>query len=325
MKFNGLVMKIPMLSNLLSRSDQRVGWFAICTSSRGVHFAQVKQGGSKPKVQVCTFHSMAEVGPDALEKLRKGARIPNFQFITLLSPGEYQLLLVDAPNVPLGEMKTAIRWRIKDALSYHVDDATVDVLRIPGAVGGVERPLSLYAVAVPNDIIKKRIALFEKARIDLKVIDIPEMAQRNMAALFEQPGQALALLAFTDHGALLTFTCDGELYLSRHIEVTLDQLQNPDASQRQQNMERLLLEVGRSMDYFSRQYSYVPLQRLLVFAPDDARLIPELTPNLDVPVEPVDLAQVLDTSAVPKLGNSEFARHAFYALGAALRQERRVL
>ena len=265
------------------------------------------------------------MSPDVLEKMRKGARIANYQFITLLSPGEYQMLLVDAPNVPLGEMKTAIRWRIKDVLSYHVDDATVDVLRIPSATGGAERPQSLYAVAVPNDIIQKRIALFEKAKIDLKVIDIPEMAQRNMAALFEQPGQALAVLAFSDHGGLLTFTCDGELYLSRHIEVTLDQLQNPNENLRQQNLERLLLEVGRSMDYFSRQFSYVSLQRLLVFAPESAGLVSALTPNLDVPVEPLDLTQALDTSAVPKLGNSEFAIQAFYALGAALRQERRVL
>lgn len=325
MKFNGLVMKIPVLSNLLSRPDQRVGWFAICISSRGVHFAQVRQGAGKPKVQVCNFHAVAEINPDALEKLRRDARIENFQFVTMLSPREYQMLLVDAPNVPMEEMKTAIRWRIKDALSYHVDDATVDVLRIPSATGGAERPQSLYAVAVPNDIIQKRIALFEKARIDLKVIDIPEMAQRNMAALFEQPGQALALLAFSEHGGLLTFTCGGELYLARHIEVTLDQLQNPNENLRQQNVERLQLEVGRSMDYFSRQFSYVLLQRLLVFAPESAGLIEALTPNLDVPVEPLDISQALDISAVPKLGNPEFAAQSFYALGEALRQERRVL
>lgn len=325
MKFNGLVMKIPMLSNLLSRSDQRVGWFAICISSRGVYFAQIKQGGAKPKVLLCNFHSVAEMSPDVLEKLRKATRIENYQFVTLLSPGDYQMLLVDAPNVPMGEMKTAIRWRIKDALSYHVDDATVDILRIPSATGGAEKPQSLYAVAVPNEIIQKRITLFEKARVGLKVIDIPEMAQRNMAALFEQSGQALALLTFSEHGGLLTFTCSGELYLARHIDVNLDQLQNPNETLRQQNLERLQLEVGRSMDYFSRQYSYVPLQRLLVLAPEPVGLVAALTPNLDVPVEPLDLAQALDISLVPKLGNTEFAAQAFYALGAALRQERRVL
>lgn len=318
-------MKIPMLSNLLNRSDQRVGWFAVCIGARGVHFAQVKQGGAKPRAQMCNFYAVAEMSPDVLEKLRKSARVENYQFITLLSPGDYQMLLVDAPNVPAGEMKTAIRWRIKDVLSYHVDDATVDVLRIPSATGGADKPQSLYAVAVPNETVHKRITLFEKARIDLKVIDIPEMAQRNMAALFEQKGQALALLAFSEHGGLLTVTCDGELYLARYIDVTLDQLQNPAEAMRQQSLERLLLEAGRSIDYFSRQYSYVPLQRLLVLAPESAGLIPALTPNLDVPVEPLDLSQGLDISAVPKLGNEEFAAQAFYALGAALRQERRVL
>lgn len=318
-------MKIPMLSNFFSKTDQRVGWFAICINSRGVHFAQVKHAGNKPKVLMCAFHPAGDVTSAALEKLRKSARIADFQFITLLAPGEYQMLLVDAPNVPATEMKTAIRWRIKDALNYHVDDATVDVLRIPVNKMGGERPQSLYAIAVPNDVIQKRVTLFEKAKIDLKAIDIPEMAQRNIAALFEEGEQGLALLIVDESGSLLTFTSGGELYLARRIEVTLGQLQEPNQTLRQQHQERLQLELGRSMDYFGRQYSYIPLQRLLVMAPQQLGLVELLGPNLDVPVEALDLAQVLDISAVPELARGEYATQAFFAVGAALRQERRVL
>ena len=319
-------MRIPgFLSNLFNRSGQRIGWFAICINANGVHFAHVKLAGGRPQVQVCAFHPANDVTPALLEKLRKDARIADFQFTTLLAPGEYQMLLLDAPNVQPNEMKAAIRWRVKDSLNYLVDDATLDVLRIPANKSGGERPQSLYAVAVHNNTIRKLEALFDRAKIDLNVIDIPEMAQRNIAALFEEGERGLALLAFDDGGGLLTFTCDGELYLARRIEITLEQLQDADESVRQQHLERLELELQRSMDYFGRQHSYISVKRLLVAAPERLGLVAQLAHSLDVPVEQLDLAQVLDISAVPELMNSEYVVRALLPLGAALRHEKRVL
>lgn len=319
-------MKIPdFLSNLFNRSGKRIGWFAICVSTSGVHFAHVKLTGEKPQVLLYGFYPASNATPAMLEKFRKEARIADFQFTTLLAPGEYQMFLLDAPNVHADEMKAAIRWRLKDLLSYLVDDATIDVLRIPTHKAGGERPQSLYAVASPNSAIRKLEVLFDKAKIDLNVIDIPEMAQRNIAALFEEDEHGLALLALDEDGGLLTFTCGGELYLARRIEITLGQLQDSDEGLRQQHLERLELELQRSMDYFGRQYSYISVARLLVSAPEQLGLVTLLAPGLDVPVEQLDLAQVLDISAVPKLADSEHAVRAFLPLGAALRHERRVL
>lgn len=320
-------MKIPgFLSNIFNRSSRRVGWFAICVNAGGVRFAHVKLSGDKPQVRVCVFYPGSITHPSMLEKLRKDARIADFQFTTLLTPGEYQMLPLDAPNVQPDELKAAIRWRIKDSLSYLVDDATIDVLRIPAHKAGVERPQSLYAVAVPNITIKKLEVLFEKAKIDLNVIDIPEMAQRNIASLFEEDDDhGLALLAFDDSGGLLTFTCGGELYLARRIEITLQQLQDADENTRMQHLERLELELQRSLDYFGRQYSYIPVTRLLVSAPEQMGLVKLLASGLDLEVEQLDLAKVMDISMVSELRNSEFAVRSFHALGAALRNERRVL
>ncbi len=318
-------MQIPIFSNLFHKTRQQAGGFAVCINNHRVFLAQVKRGGVMPQVQVCSFHSVDEVTPAALEKLRKDEQVGDFQFTTLLAPGEYQMLLVEAPNVPVDELKTAIRWRIKDSLNYHIDDATLDVLQIPVGRNAGERPQSLYAIAAPNSTIQKRIELFENARIDLAVIDIPEMAQRNIAELFEQDGRGLALLAFDDNGGMLSFTAGGELYLARRIEVSLRQLQDADDVLRSQYLERLELELQRSMDYFSRQFHQVSVSRLLVSAPDEAGLIERLSPDLDWPVEKLVLSEVLDISAVPELADSEYAAQAFYALGAALRSERRVL
>ncbi len=318
-------MDMPRFSKLFKKTAGNGSWAAVILSSRGVHVAQAKYVGSRPQVTKCAFYPLTQVTGAALEKIRKDASLDAARISTLLSAGEYQLLMVEAPNVPVNELKTAIRWKIKDLLNYHIDDATIDVLKIPANKYGAERPASLYAVAAANETVRSRIALFEKAKLDLKVIDIPEMAQRNIAAAFETEGRGLALLSFSDEGGLFTITCDRELFLARRIDITLGQLQDANENLRQQYVDRVVLEVQRSLDYFDRQFHHIPVNRVLVCAPQSLGLERILLDSLGLPVEALDLAQGMDITAVPELRDSEFVTYALPALGAALRQERRAL
>ena len=187
-------MEIPQFFRLFKRTSRTAGWVALVIGSKGVHIAQLNWEGARPQVTKCLFYPLAEVTAAALEKVCKEAQLDAARYTTLLSPNEYQLMMVDAPNVPVDELKTAIRWKIKDSLSYHIDDATIDVLQIPTNKYGGDRPQSLYAVAASNETVRKRIELFEKARVDLSAIDIPEMAQRHIDALFETVASGLAIL-----------------------------------------------------------------------------------------------------------------------------------
>lgn len=316
-------MKIPYIAKLLGSKSHNGGWFALDVGARGVHCAQIQFSGAMPRVLRCEFHLTGQVTAEALGKLSREARFSDYQFTTLLRFGEYQILMVEAPVVPADELKTAIRWKIKDGLNFHVDDATVDVLQIPRH--GAERAQSLYAIAANNQIIQKYIALFEGANLALSVIDIRETAQRNIAALFEREDFALGLLAFDEDGGLLTFTAGGELHLSRRIEISASQLREANPEILQQSLNRVELELQRSLDYFDRQYNHLPVSRMLICAPTQSGLVDLLATMRDVKVEPLDLAQVLDISAVPMLSDNEFLIDALPVVGAALRQERRAL
>lgn len=317
-------MGISHISSLFKPKARDTGWFAICPDEHGVYLAKVEFTGAMPRVVRCEYHGTGTVSAAALEKLQHEAYPGSCAVTTLLNPGDYQILLVDAPNVPADELKTAIRWKIKDNLNYHIDDATVDALQIPAHKYGSERAQSMYAIAASNDTIQKRIKLFEQARITLDVIDIPEMALRNIAALFEQDERALVLLAFDDNGGLMTFTMGGELYLSRRTEITAGQLQDANETLREQYRARVELELQRSLDYFDRQFNHIPVSRVLVSAPDNTGLAAFLV-AADVKVEKLDLSQVMDISAVPALAESEFMAHALPALGAAMRREEKSL
>lgn len=314
-------MQLPSYFKRLKRVRRTNGWLCLASNSHGAFVVQLKRSVQKIHVQRCSFYPMENTNSAALGRLVKELHVQDAQFTTLLSPDEYQVLMVDAPAVPAEEQKTAIRYRIKDLTNYDIEQATVDLFSIPGNKNGGNRPQSVYAVVAPNETIKKRMALFEQAELELTVIDIQEMAQRNIAALYETEGRGLAFLSFNEYGGLLTFTCDQELYLARRLEITAGQLQDANYSLRQQFIERVELEVQRSLDYFDRQFHQISLNKMLVNAPLAAGITRLLADNLGMTVETLDLSQVMDISAVPSLADNEFMLDSLPALGAALRLE----
>jgi MSHA biogenesis protein MshI len=131
------------------------------------------------------------------------------------------------------------------------------------------------------------------------------------------------LLAFDSKGGLLTFTCGGEIYLARRLDITAGQLQDANENNRQQYLERIELEIQRSLDYFDRQFHYISLERLLVSAPEGSGLVSLFNGNIGLPVEAINLSQKINISAVPALRENEFLIEALSTIGAALRQEGR--
>jgi MSHA biogenesis protein MshI len=277
---------------------------------------------AKAVVELASFYPDANrLSAEALERASKDLKASNFRCATMLAGGEYQMLTVDAPNVPRDELKTAVRWRLKDMLDFHVDDATIDVLDIPVDASGMARGHSMFAVAARNAVIQARQALFADADMELTVIDIPEMAQRNISAVLETEGRGLAMLSFDGDGGLLTITFKGELYLSRRIDVTLQQLLEPDTDKQQACFDKITLELQRSLDHFDRQFNYVNVLKLLL-APTGAPGLHEyLAANLYMPVEAMGLEDVFDLSKAPALLDVEQQRRFFLTLGAALRHE----
>lgn len=281
---------------------------------------------AKALVELSSFYpSDASLSAEALERAHKDLKAANFSFGTMLSGGEYQMLTVDAPNVPQDELKTAVRWRLKDMLDFHVDDATIDVLDIPVDPNAPSRAHSMFVIAARNALIQSRQGLFAEAKIVLNVIDIPEMAQRNISALLETEGRGLAMLSFDGDGGLLTITFKGELYLSRRIDVTLQQLLEPDTDKQHACFDKITLELQRSLDHFDRQFNYVNVIKLLL-APTGAQGLHEyLATNVYIPVEAMGLEDVFDLSQAPALLEVEQQQRFFLTLGAALRHEEVVL
>ena len=251
------------------------------------------------------------------QRLSKEWHLERYRCGTLLEPNEYQLLLVEAPNVPTTELKSAIRWRIKDLLDYHVDDATVDVLDVPPDPTGAVRTHSMYAVAARNEAVQACIERFGAAQIPLSVIDIAETAQRNIAALYEDEGRGVGMLYLGPGSGLFTINYRGELVLARRLDIGYDQVSA--ARERDEAFNRIAVELTRTLDHFDRQFGYVVINKILLGPePEDSGLLEYLKSLLDLPIMHVDLAQALafDPEARPDR-HAEWQR--FHLIGASLR------
>ncbi|MGH8737005.1 MAG: type IV pilus biogenesis protein PilM [Burkholderiales bacterium] len=274
--------------------------------------------GLNGKVRIGRLAAHALEGDYAgAERLSREWHLERYQCATLLEPGDYQLLLVEAPNVLPAELKAAIRWRIKDLLDYHVDDATIDVLDIPPDPSGTARSHSMYAVAARNEAVQACIERFDAAQIPLSVIDIAETAQRNIAALFEEEGRGVGLLYLGDASGLFTINYRRELYLARRIDIGHDQISA--APDRAEAFNRIALELTRTLDHFDRQFGFVPVNKLLLGPePEESGLLEYLKSNLDIPISRVDLGATFafDSNERPD-PRTEWQR--FHLIGASLR------
>lgn len=304
--------------------QQRVSsdeWISVIPRPQGVEVARVRRSpGALPKVLSWDVYAGTEELRNALKRLRGARRLTGGRCTTLLGNGQYHMFQMEAPSVPAEEQRDAMRWRIKEMLDFPVDQAGIDLLEIPTHQNNAGRPPQVYVVAANNAVLTPLIQAFQGARVPLAVIDIPELALRNVSALFEEENRGQALLSFDANGGRLTFTYQRDLYVSRHIDVKVAEM--VEAAQGGSLYERVLLDVQRSMDNFDRNYSFITLSRLLVspFLGSD-RFISYLQENLFQPAQAMDLAQGLDISAVPALADPVHQSEALLAIGAALREE----
>jgi MSHA biogenesis protein MshI len=301
------------------------GWRALTLDSRNCRVTHVQRKGGRPVVMLAEEYAAEGRVPDLLAGLSRQWQDEQYELTTCVEAGSYQLLPVEAPNVPKNELKSAIFWLIRDMVDFPMDNAVIDVLNIPSEEEG-RKPM-MYAVVAQSHQVRMIQERFEMAKLALTAVDIPEMAQRNIAALAEQPNRALAMVAFDHQGALLTITAGGELYLARRFDVSATELANGSDFDREHLHERIALEVQRSLDHFRRQFGSLPISRLLL-APCECELddlASYLNENLDLAAETFDLASVFDFTSAPQLkAQAEQARY-FTALGLGLRVEQTTL
>ncbi|WP_153108774.1 type IV pilus biogenesis protein PilM [Propionivibrio limicola] len=300
---------------------RKPGWLAVLPHADRVTLAHVVGAtGSRPVVQRLDSFAIENGTEATFRRLRTACQLASHACTTLMGEGEYMLSQLDAPPVPEEERKEALRWSLRDLVTYPVDSACIDVLDIPNNGSSSGRSPGVLVVSAPEAAVRARTAPFESAGIALAAVDIPELAQRNVARLLEDENRGLVFLRLDENGMMLTLTFRGELIAVRRGEMNTQQLTSDDPDVRSRVLERLGLELQRSLDNFDRQYSHIPVSKVVVASDRPVEnLAAELANSTYVSVQEMDLSAVLDFEPVPELRDRRVQGRHLLAIGAALR------
>lgn len=300
---------------------------AVCPGPAGIAMAQVRRDkGVPPSLEACDFKPVGEVGSAAVElrKLVKSHQLAQSLGVSVLAPGSYALLQLEAPDVQADEMDSAIRWKINDLIDFDINDAVVDLFDVPDDKGsGQNRKVS--AVVARMDLVRSHIDELQTAGLHLQVIDIPELALRNIASLLPEDVSGVALIYIGREDGLITITRQGTLYFSRRIQVGYDALPDTavhadDAEAIQGWLDSIIIEIQRSLDYYDSQFSQPPVAGLVMTPANReiAGVTEYLNDQMGIPARMLDVNELID---VPEKIDLELQFNCLLAIGAALRQE----
>jgi MSHA biogenesis protein MshI len=299
----------------------------VAVSDREVSVAVVrKASGRRPVVVSCLTQSASEGYSDAaVERALQGLELGRTPVSAVIGAGDYQIVQVEAPDVPAAELRQATRWRLRDQFDFPIDSATIDLFDVP-ATTRRGRARMLFAVAAHGGAIENIGSALVRSTPGFDVIDIPELCQRNLSALMPQDHKGVALLVLREQFAQLVLTRNGLLYLTRRFELG----QRPAASHGLESRTAdgeapidagtLALELQRSLDYYESHFDQSAIGDLVI-APGGARasaLATALSSETGLRVSTLNLADCLDMAdgvAVPDGWLS------CMAIGAALRTD----
>lgn len=276
----------------------------------------------KPKVTLAKVLQTNLLKDTDLKQLVAHTSLKSLPCNVVLNTENYQILQVDKPNMPENEIKSSLKWKVKELINYQVEHASVDGIDIPGDPESPNRAPLMFAICARNDYLSQVSNTALDAGLNLKSIDVHALVQRNIATLLEHEQRALAMVSVLERGFLITFTAKGELYHTRFIELDKSFLRNPDGELFSSNFDRLVLELQRSLDSFDRQFPFLSINRLLVTPdPSASRLVEGLKKSLYLPVDTFNLTEIVDFPEGQDFSGLEQQTMLLPALGAALRNE----
>jgi len=255
----------------------------------------------------------------AQEGFFAGARV----FVTLPG-GKYDTITIASPPaVPEEELRDALRWQMRSALSYAPEDAAFDFVRLPKAAseGATEAPPAILVVAAHRRDVAQVLAPFQAAGVEVSAVDIPEMAQRNLLSASAKTDACHGFLSFDDLSALLTVQLADELCFARRMQ--LPGARYPEENEPEHTADRIATNVQRSLEVFARQSQMPEVASVAIgthsHASLIARAISEQAAVATTLFDPSTAVALGEDVRAELCGATSMASELMLALGTALR------
>lgn len=215
----------------------------------------------------CRALGSAQESDTALAELVQALGAKQHACEWLLDPGQYSLVQVERPPVPAEEWVAALRWKVRDLIGFPVEEAVMDAFEIPG-LETRGRPPGLYLAVARKDELRPGIQRIREAGLDLLRIGIADLAWASAARTMTPGEDSLAVLVLDLRGGSMLILRDESLFVVRRFEFDASEQRAlrdaPAAALGSRWIERVALELQRTLDYFDRTHQRPPPGRLLL-------------------------------------------------------------
>ncbi len=296
---------------------------AVAISDTEIAVALVRRiEGQRPKV----LRIVVEAAPlgyadPVLKKIISEFDLRRIPVSAVIGASDYQIAQVPAPDVPRAEFRAAARYSMRDAFDFPIDNATLDVFDLPAEANSGAKG-TCFAIATRGDAIEKMTRPIERQFRSFDVIDIPELCQRNLAALLPQDAKGVAFLMIRDEFAQLVLTRNGMLYVTRRFDFGMRGELNGDedveANELPLDPQMLSLELQRSLDYYESHFDESAIADLFI-APAGTRanlMAAELGASTGLRIQMFNIFDLVDVSYRAEIPDGWLP---CMAIGAALR------
>lgn len=184
----------------------------------------------------------------------------------ILDPGDYRVLTIDHPDVPAEEMRDALRWRVQDMLDIPSEELVIEFFpmhaRQPPGRGGM-----IAIAACRKSVLQVYSELCTRVGLLPEVIDIPELAIRNLASKCPASQKGAGLLYLEENRGLIQLQRETRVYVTRRVDFGYRELETDVKGGSEEGgglLERLVREIQRSFDYYESYYDMPPVAALMV-------------------------------------------------------------
>lgn len=199
----------------------------------------------------------------------------------VLAPSQYQIVQVDKPSVPEEEILSALKWQVKELVSFTPEDMILDYFSGPTLAGGSEK---INVVCAQKSQLQPIVEQLEDSDVYLKTITTEEFAfaslvpfqEKAIMLICQQPNEEVVIL-IVKHGRIFFHR-----RLRGYAQIASKTMEELSFGV----IDSLSLEIQRSADYFERQLKQAPIKEIEVILPIKTidYLVSKLDENTSIPV-----------------------------------------
>lgn len=271
--------------------------------------------GNNKKLLFSQYRTFTESTRDQISKAlgddieRLGLLAHSAQLILL--PGQYQLILMDALNVPEAEMAKALQWSLKGLSDYDLDDVALDTFLMPSRKNSEQK--KVLVALTPVSVLNKKNSFFEAAFLDVISVGISAVALKTFLSAImptntDETESPIFVISIWNTIRKLHIVYNDMFYLIRELTPS----QHPHGDEPAE-MANILLELEHSIDYCINKLN-IPEPRQVLFTPGFHRAVSffkQIEEEFELTVSIIDLNQHMEMTPALSLEEQDLV---FYSI-----------